>query len=69
MLLSTLFRKKSTSTIVQQGGDGEENTGLHKVLNVRDLTFLGLQLLLAAEHLVLLAMLVFLVDQVLFFFI
>jgi len=41
MLLSNLFRKKSTNIIVQQGGDGED-TGLHKVLNVRDLTFFGI---------------------------
>jgi len=42
MLLSKLFRKKSTSIILQQGGDGEEHTGLHKVLNVKDLTFFGI---------------------------
>jgi APA family basic amino acid/polyamine antiporter len=42
MLLSKLFRKKSTSMILQQGGDGEEQTGLHKVLNVKDLTFFGI---------------------------
>jgi amino acid transporter len=42
MSLSKLFRKKSISTIIQQGGDGEEHTGLHKVLNVRDLTFFGI---------------------------
>lgn len=42
MLLSKLFRKKSTSVIVEQGGDGEQHTGLHKVLNVRDLTFFGI---------------------------
>ena len=41
MLLTKLFRKKSTSIIVKQGGDGE-HTGLHKVLNVRDLTFFGI---------------------------
>ena len=42
MLLSKLFRKKSTSVIVNQGGDGEQHTSLHKVLNVRDLTFFGI---------------------------
>ena len=42
MFLSQLFRKKSTSVIVKQGGDGEEHGGLHKVLNVRDLTFFGI---------------------------
>ena len=41
MLLSKLFRKKSTSIIVKQGGDGE-HTGLNRVLNVRDLTFFGI---------------------------
>jgi amino acid transporter len=41
MLLSKLFRKKSTSVIVKQGGDGD-HTDLHKVLNVRDLTFFGI---------------------------
>ncbi|RZJ32026.1 MAG: amino acid permease [Flavobacterium sp.] len=42
MSLSSLFRKKSTSVVIQQGGDGEEVTGLHKVLTVRDLTFFGI---------------------------
>lgn len=42
MLLSKLFRKKSTSVIVKEGGDGESHSGLHKVLNVRDLTFFGI---------------------------
>ncbi|WP_445454844.1 amino acid permease [Flavobacterium sp. 25HG05S-40] len=42
MLLSKLFRKKSTTVAVQQGGDGEQHSGLHKVLNVRDLTFFGI---------------------------
>lgn len=41
MSLSRLFRKKSTSIVVQQGGDGE-STGLHKILTVRDLTFFGI---------------------------
>ena len=41
MLLSKLFRKKSTSIIMKQGSDGE-HTGLHKVLNVKDLTFFGI---------------------------
>jgi len=42
MNFSNLFRKKSTSIVVQQGGDGEEHTGLHKVLTVKDLTFFGI---------------------------
>ena len=41
MALNGLFRKKSTTTILQQGGDGE-HTELHKVLTVRDLTFFGI---------------------------
>ena len=41
MLLSKLFRKKSTAIIVKQGGDGE-HTDLNKVLNVKDLTFFGI---------------------------
>ena len=42
MSLSTLFRRKSTTVTVQQGGDGEEHSGLNRVLNVRDLTFFGI---------------------------
>ena len=42
MSLSNLFRRKPTSTIIEQGGDGE-HSGLNKVLNVRDLTFLELR--------------------------
>lgn len=42
MSFSKLFRRKPTSTIIQQGGDGEEHSGLHKVLTVRDLTFFGI---------------------------
>lgn len=41
MSFSKLFRRKSTTTIVQQGGDGE-HTGLNKVLTVKDLTFFGI---------------------------
>ncbi|HLP64664.1 amino acid permease [Flavobacterium sp.] len=41
MSLSNLFRRKPTSTILQQGGDGE-HSGLNKVLNVKDLTFFGI---------------------------
>lgn len=41
MALQNLFRKKSISKILQQGGDGE-HSGLHKVLTVRDLTFFGI---------------------------
>lgn len=39
---SNIFRKKSISTILKQGGDGEDHGGLSKVLNVRDLTFFGI---------------------------
>lgn len=42
MAFSDLFRKKPTKTIMQQGGDGEEHSGLHRVLTVRDLTFFGI---------------------------
>lgn len=38
---NSLFRRKSVSTILKQGGDGE-HSGLNKVLNVRDLTFFGI---------------------------
>ena len=41
MSFSNLFRKKSTSIIVKEGGDGE-HTGLNKVLTVKDLTFFGI---------------------------
>ena len=41
MSLLDLFRRKSTQTIVEQGGDGEYSV-LNKVLNVRDLTFFGI---------------------------
>jgi basic amino acid/polyamine antiporter, APA family len=41
MALKDLFRKKSITKILQQGGDGE-HTGLQKVLTVRDLTFFGI---------------------------
>jgi len=41
MSLSNLFRRKSISTTVQQGGDGE-HSGLNKVLTVKDLTFFGI---------------------------
>ena len=42
MSLSKLFRKKSATAIVQEGGDGEDHAGLHRVLTVRDLTFFGI---------------------------
>ena len=42
MGFSSLFRRKSTAVVVRQGGDGEELTGLHRVLTVRDLTFFGI---------------------------
>jgi APA family basic amino acid/polyamine antiporter len=41
MGFSSLFRRKSTTAVLQQGGDGE-HSGLHKVLSVRDLTFFGI---------------------------
>lgn len=41
MAFLSLFRRKSTTTILQQGGDGE-HAELHKVLTVRDLTFFGI---------------------------
>jgi basic amino acid/polyamine antiporter, APA family len=41
MIFKSLFRKKSTTTIIQEGGDGE-HSGLNKVLTVRDLTFFGI---------------------------
>ncbi len=41
MNFKSLFRKKSTSILLQEGGDGE-HSGLHKVLTVRDLTFFGI---------------------------
>ncbi len=41
MNFKSLFRKKSASVTLLQGGDGE-HTGLNKVLTVRDLTFFGI---------------------------
>ncbi len=41
MSLYNLFRKKSTSVILKEGGDGE-HSGLNKVLTVKDLTFFGI---------------------------
>lgn len=41
MSFTDLFRRKSTTTILKQGGDGE-HSGLSKVLTVRDLTFFGI---------------------------
>lgn len=41
-MLSSLFRKKSTTTVLKQGGDGEDHGSMHKVLTVRDLTFFGI---------------------------
>ena len=41
MNFSSLFRKKSTKAILQEGGDGE-HSGLSKVLTVKDLTFFGI---------------------------
>jgi APA family basic amino acid/polyamine antiporter len=42
MSLAKLFRKKSASVIIKEGGDGEDHSGLHRVLTVRDLTFFGI---------------------------
>lgn len=36
-----IFRKKSITTILKQGGDGD-HSGLNKVLTVKDLTFFGI---------------------------
>ncbi len=41
MSFYNLFRRKSTTTILQEGGDGE-HSGLNKVLTVKDLTFFGI---------------------------
>lgn len=41
MTFSRLFRKKPTSVVVKQGGDGD-HADLHQVLTVRDLTFFGI---------------------------
>ncbi len=40
-MINSLFRRKSTNTILNQGGDGE-HTALNKVLTVKDLTFFGI---------------------------
>lgn len=39
--MNSLFRRKSTNTILNQGGDGE-HSALNKVLTVKDLTFFGI---------------------------
>ena len=41
MSFKSLFRKKSASVVLKEGGDGE-HSGLSKVLTVRDLTFFGI---------------------------
>lgn len=41
-MFASLFRKKSTTTVLKQGGDGEDHGSMHKVLTVRDLTFFGI---------------------------
>lgn len=47
--MSRLFRKKKINTIVAEGGDEVHGgTGLHRVLNVRDLTFLGIAAVIGA---------------------
>ncbi len=49
---NSLFRKKSISKIMseaEQGlGDGHESGGLHKILTVRDLTFMGIAAVVGA---------------------
>ena len=49
---TSLFRKKSISKIVQDAesgmGDGHSGEGLKKVLNVRDLTFMGIAAVVGA---------------------
>ena len=42
MAFSNLFRKKSATAIINEGGDGEGHSGLNKVLSVKDLTFFGI---------------------------
>ncbi|OYQ47793.1 amino acid transporter [Flavobacterium cyanobacteriorum] len=42
MALKDIFRRKPIAKTIQQGGDGEEFTVLHRVLTVRDLTFFGI---------------------------
>ncbi|HTH31412.1 MAG TPA: amino acid permease [Lacibacter sp.] len=47
--MSRLFRKKKINTIVAQGGDEVHGgVGLHRILNVRDLTFLGIAAVVGA---------------------
>lgn len=41
MNFKSLFRKKSANVVLKEGGDIDHG-GLHKVLNVRDLTFFGI---------------------------
>ena len=41
MFFNNLFRKKSTKVILQEGSD-HDNSGLSKVLTVKDLTFFGI---------------------------
>ncbi len=41
MNFNSLFRRKSTQTILQEGSD-HDNSGLNKVLTVKDLTFFGI---------------------------
>ena len=47
--MSRLFRKKKINAIVAEGGDEVHGgTGLHRILNVRDLTFLGIAAVIGA---------------------
>jgi amino acid transporter len=48
MNFKSLYRKKPLNVVLQQGGDGEEHSGLHKVLTVRDLTFFGIAAIIGA---------------------
>jgi basic amino acid/polyamine antiporter, APA family len=47
MSISNLFRRKSASTILNEGGD-HETSGLKRVLTARDLTFFGIAAILGA---------------------
>ena len=48
MEFQSLFRRKTTSGLPEEGGDGYLQDGLHKVLNVRDLTFFGIAAIIGA---------------------
>ena len=50
--MNSIFRKKSLDKIVKDAAeginDGHGSAGLHKVLNVRDLTFMGIAAVVGA---------------------